>query len=227
MLIGSDEPSGLPASSAGYTRAVLMIYDLWVTHFSNRYVWRCSVEIHRDHYRNWIGKRHLEVGVGTGYYLSGATLREVQHVALLDPNRLCLATAKRRIGSLSCTTYCRDALLPISIPEERFDSIAVSYLLHCLPGPILKKAVLFENIAPLLSDSGVVFGSTILGAGAAHNRLGRLLMRIYNSKGIFGNEGDRFEDLKTILTREFQNVRVRQHGVVALFRASVYGNSGL
>jgi hypothetical protein len=76
MLIGSDEPSGLPASSAGYTRAVLMIYDLWVTHFSIRYVWRCSVEIHRDHYRKWIGKRHLEVGVGTGYYLSGATLRE-------------------------------------------------------------------------------------------------------------------------------------------------------
>jgi hypothetical protein len=74
MLMGSDEPSGLPASSAGYTRAVLMIYDLWVTHFSNRYVWRCSVEIHRDHYRKWIGKRHLEVGVGTGYYLSGATL---------------------------------------------------------------------------------------------------------------------------------------------------------
>jgi len=90
MLIGSDEPSGLPASSAGYTRAVLMIYDLWVTHFSNRYVWRCSVDIHRDHYRKWIGKRHLEVGVGTGYYLSGATLREVQHVALLDPNPLCL-----------------------------------------------------------------------------------------------------------------------------------------
>jgi hypothetical protein len=132
MLIGSDEPSGLPASSAGYTRAVLMIYDLWVTHFSNRYVWRCSVEIHRDHYRKWIGKRHLEVGVGTGYYLSGATLREVQHVALLDPNPLCLAAAKRRIGSVSCTTYCRDALLPISIPEEPFDSIAVSYLLHCL-----------------------------------------------------------------------------------------------
>ena len=135
MLIGSDEPSGLPASSAGYTRAVLMIYDLWVTHFSNRYVWRCSVEIHRDHYRKWIGKRHLEVGVGTGYYLSGATLREVQHVALLDPNPLCLAAAKWRIGSVSCTTYCRDALLPISIPEEPFDSIAVSYLLHCLPGP--------------------------------------------------------------------------------------------
>jgi hypothetical protein len=45
---------------------------------------------------------------------------------------LCLAAAKRRIGSFSCTTYCRDALLPISIPEEPFDSIAVSYLLHCL-----------------------------------------------------------------------------------------------
>jgi len=220
VLIGSDEPSGLPASSAGYTKAVLMIYDLWVTHFSNRYVWRCSVDIHRDHYRKWIGKRHLEVGVGTGYYLSGATLREVQHVALLDPNPLCLAAAKRHIRSVSCTTYCRDALLPISIPEEPFDSIAVSYLLHCLPGPVCNKAILFENLAPLLSDTGVLFGSTILGAEADHNRLGRQLMRIYNRKGVFSNEDDRFEDLKAILTRQFQNVRMEQQGVVALFSAS-------
>ena len=31
-----------------------------------------------------------------------------------------------------------------------FDSIAVSYLLHCLPGPVCNKAILFENLAPLL-----------------------------------------------------------------------------
>ena len=220
-MIGIGEPSGLPTSAAAYSRVALMVYDLWVTHFSNRYVWRCPVEVHRDHYRKLIAKRHLEVGVGTGYYLSNATLREVEHVALLDPNPMCLAAAKRRVGSVSCATYCKDALLPISIPEKPFDSIAVSYLLHCLPGPLLKKALLFENLAPLLSDTGVVFGSTILGAEAAHNRLGRLLMRIYNSKGIFGNEDDRLEDLKTILTRQFQNVRVRQQGVVALFSASV------
>ena len=100
-VIGIDQPSGLPASAAAYSKVALMVYDLWVTHFSNRYVWRCPVEVHRDHYRKWIGKRHLEVGVGTGYYLSGAILREVEHVALLDPNPMCLAAAKRRIGSAS------------------------------------------------------------------------------------------------------------------------------
>jgi hypothetical protein len=105
-----------------------------------------------------------------------------------------------------------------SIPEEPFDSIAVSYLLHCLPGPIRNKAILFENLAPLLSDTGVLFGSTILGAEVDHNRLGRQLMRIYNGKGVFDNEDDRFEDLKAILTRQFQNVRMEQQGVVALFR---------
>ena len=220
-VIGIGEPSALPASAAAYNKVALMVYDLWVTHFSNRYVWRCPVEVHRDHYRKFIAKRHLEVGVGTGYYLSSATLREVNHVALLDPNPVCLAAAKRRVGSVSCATYCRDALLPISIPEEPFGSIGVSYLLHCLPGPLLNKALVFENLAPLLSDTGVVFGSTILGVEAAHNRLGRLLMRIYNSKGIFGNEDDRFEDLKTVLIRHFENVQVRQQGVVALFSASV------
>jgi hypothetical protein len=219
MRIGVDQPPRLPASAASYTRAVLLFYDLWVTHFSNRFVWRCSVDIHRNHYLKWIGRRHLEVGVGTGYYLSAAIPREVQHVALLDPNPLCLAAAKRCLGSVSCTTYCRDALLPISIPEEPFDSIAVSYLLHCLPGPICNKAILFENLAPLLSETGVIFGSTILGSEADHNRLGRQLMRIYNRKGVFDNEDDRFEDLRAILTRRFQNVQMQQQGVVALFSA--------
>ena len=54
------------------------------------------------------------------------------------------------------------------MPEEPFDSIAVSYLVHCLPGPICNKAILFENLAPLLSDTGVLFGSTILGAEVDH-----------------------------------------------------------
>jgi hypothetical protein len=83
------------------------------------------------------------------------------------------------------------------------------------------KAILFENLAPLLSDTGVLFGSTILGAEVDHKRLGRQLMRIYNGKGVFDNEDDRFEDLKAILTRQFQNVRMEQQGVVALFSASV------
>jgi len=86
-----------------------MIYDLWVTHFSSRYVWRCSAEIHRDHYRKWIGKGHLEVGVGTGYYLSGATLREVQHVAPLDPTRQAPCLHPRRAKLL--TTALRSFLL--------------------------------------------------------------------------------------------------------------------
>jgi hypothetical protein len=46
-------------------------------------------------------------------------------------------------------------------------------------------------------------------------------MRIYNGKGVFDNVDDRFEDLKAILTRQFQNVRMEQQSVVALFSASV------
>jgi hypothetical protein len=39
-------------------------------------------------------------------------------------------------------------------------------------GPFAHKAVVFDNLKPLLAPGGVIFGSTILGFQAKHNAPG-------------------------------------------------------
>ena len=44
-----------------------------------------------------------------------------------------------------------------------FDSAALSYVLHCLPGPQSQKAAAIRNAAAVLAPEGVLFGGTVLG----------------------------------------------------------------
>ena len=74
--------------------------------------------------------------------------------------------------------------------DERYDSISLFYLLHCLPGPLAAKAEKFARLKHKLQPDGVLFGATILWDEAGHNGFGRVLMNIYNKKGIFGNHHD-------------------------------------
>jgi len=102
---------------------------------------------------------------------------------------------------------------------EKFDSISAFYLLHCLSGNMHDKSAAIANLAACLKGNGVFYGATILGSVGVHNRFGRLLMRAYNQRGIFGNRDDTVSSLKAALGRQFGEVQVRLHGGVALFEA--------
>src|ERR1700738_2805485 len=80
------------------------------------------------HYRAHLRPRHLDVGVGTGFYLQGAQAMGARHVALVAPNPSCLATARARLGGVPSSVYCQDALQPLAIDEPKFESIGISYL---------------------------------------------------------------------------------------------------
>ena len=43
------------------------------------------------------------------------------------------------------------------------------FLLHCLPGPVGKKTVVFENVKNILTPDGVVTRLTVLGKGVRNN----------------------------------------------------------
>jgi hypothetical protein len=100
-----------------------------------------------------------------------------------------------------------------------FDSISLNYLLHCLPGNLASKSIVFEHVKPLLRDGGVIFGSTILGEGVRHNPLAKQLMKIYNAKGIFSNLSDRQSNLEAGLKAHFEEHTIQIVGCVALFSA--------
>jgi hypothetical protein len=213
------------AGQAAYTPFSLKIYDALVLGLSSRCFWRCpSSEILVVYDAN-VSANHLDVGVATGYYLDACRFpTAAPRLGLLDLNPLCLETAARRIARYRPETYQADVLAPIDLSPDGwsgdpFDSLGITFLLHCLPGPMTRKAAAFANLKPLLNPGARVFGATILGRGVPHNALGRRLMAFYNGKGIFGNEEDDPEGLRAALAANFVDVELRLKGAVALFTA--------
>lgn len=137
-------------------------------------------------------------------------------IALLDLNPNCLAKTAERLRRYAPSCHLGNVLQPIDIGSSGFDSIGLNYLLHCLPGNLGSKSVVFENVKPLLKEGGVVFGSTILG-NARHNVLAEKLIKIYNAKGIFCNLSDCEQDLEAGLKAHFEEYTIRVEGCVALF----------
>lgn len=209
------------AGAAVYSPMVLKLYDAWVLGISNRLAWRCPTRrVLLPFYRQHAGSRHLDVGVGTGYYLSHASFEPTRQITLLDLNPHSLHAAARRLGRADTRIVVQDVLQPATaLGGNKYDSIALFYLLHCLPGTMVEKARVFENLKVHLAEGGALYGATILGDAAGHNRLGRKLMDVYNTKGIFGNRQDTLEALRDGLLGHFGEVELSQHGKVALFVA--------
>lgn len=67
-----------------------------------------------------------------------------------------------------------------------------------------------------------LFGATILGNAATHNAAARALLKLYNSRQIFGNAADTREALDDALATRFREHRVELRGSVALFVARGY-----
>jgi SAM-dependent methyltransferase len=210
------------AGQAVYTKRTLRIYDTLVVRLSNSLVWRCPAQRIRSHYQQHIGPTHLDVGPGTGYYVDHVRFPvDAPSITLLDANPEVLRYAAHRLRRYTPTVHAADALKPIALQPHSFRSAALGYVLHCLPGSLTDKAVLFDHIAPLVEPGGVIFGTTILHGGVRHTRLGRRLLHLYNRKGIFSNLDDDLAGLRHELERRFDHYELDVSGAVALFAAQV------
>ncbi|MEM6915512.1 MAG: class I SAM-dependent methyltransferase [Verrucomicrobiota bacterium] len=203
---------------AVYTRRNLAFYDWWVLGISNQLIWRCPTEELLELYREHLSDNHLEVGVGTGYFLEKTLPEGRPRVALLDINRDCLEVASRRIENYRPEIHQENILEPLEIHGAGYDSIAINYLLHCLPGTLDTKAgQVMDHLAPYLHDKGTLFGSTILGADIKKPLLASLLMQKYNKKGIFSNTQDSLGAVMEALSTRFKTFNVEVQGCVLLF----------
>jgi len=203
----------------GYNRFLLAIYDPWVLGFMARVVWRCPIPPVVERYRRLLGLRHLDVGPGTGYFLDKAAPPAGTEITLLDPNPNVLAKASRRLAAMHPAAIEADVMKPLPL-DGRFDSAALSYVLHCLRGPQANKAVAIRNIADVLEPHGVLFGGTVLGLEERHTPQARAVLRAFNRAGDFDNLGDTAEGLRRILEKSFETVEVDMVGSTANFTAS-------
>ena len=154
------------AGQAIYSPFTLAFYDLVVLGLSNSLVWRCPTRRILQLYDRHISESHLDVGVGTGWYLDHCRFPSAApRVGLMDLNKSSLAAASHRVVRYQPEQYQVDVLQPVPLGIPPFHSIGLSYLLHCLPGDLESKSVVFDNLAPVLAPGGVIFGATLLSIG--------------------------------------------------------------
>ena len=210
------------AGQAVYTKRSLRYYDFVVLGVTNSLVWQCPTQRLIGHYNQYITENHLDVGVGTGFFLDNCRFpSQTPRIALLDVNQDALDFASRRIAHYTPETYLYNILEPISTDMARFDSIGINYLLHCLPGTIASKTVIFDHLKALMSSNAILFGSTLLQGGVSRNWFAKRLMDFYNKKGIFSNRHDDLDGLKQALSQRFHDVSVEVVGCAAFFSGRI------
>ena len=212
-----DDPAY--AGQRDYNRLLLGAYDPLVLGPIARFVWRCPTSRLLERYRAHIRARHLDVGPGTGYFLDPSGLPDGSPVTILDPNPTVLGHVSRRLGRFDITAVEADVLKPLPVSGP-FDSAALHLVIHCLPGPLERKAGAVANVAAVLAPAGVLFGASVLGATGRHNWAARRMLAAFNRQGGFDNLADTEDGLGEILAASFEHVELEAVGSIAIFAAT-------
>ena len=215
-----DEAHPAYPGQAIYTRRFLAVYDAVVYGFNSPVLWRCPKgELIRLYDAN-ASARHLDIGVGTGRLLDECRFPDpAPEITLMDLNPNSLDAAARRLARYAPRTHQANVLEPWGLPEASYDSVAMCHLLHCLPGAIPAKAVVFEHARAVLAPGGVLFGVTLLNEGVEQTWLSRRAIAAGNRRGVMSSLDDRLKDLEAALDRAFGAHEVRVVGSAALFAA--------
>ena len=212
-------PEQVKAGQAPYNKLLLAVYDPYVQ-FNYRFLWGCHPHHVLDLYNKHVSANHLDVGVATGTIMDYCTFPTPgPRLALMDLNPNSLHVASKRLARYHPETYLRNVLDPIEIDAPPFDSVGLANLLHCLPGTMKTKRVVFENLRGVLNPEGTLFGCTILNKGVERNPLARLTLCFMNARGHMSNRQDDLEGLKQNLAECFPASSVKVVGCVALFSA--------
>jgi SAM-dependent methyltransferase len=214
------DENAVARAHAVYTPFTLSIYDVLVHGLSNRFAWRCPTERLIALYRDNLSRNHLEAGVGTGLLLDRAGTGRLNRLVLLDANKNCLDRAARRLVRFKPELHQVNLLAPLALDIAPFDSVGLTYVLHCLPGRMDEKLTAVDHLRPLMRRGAVLLGATILGRGIAPNAAASALLDLYNAEGVFNNRDDDLAALSEGLRRRFADVIIAQEGCVAIFRAA-------
>jgi hypothetical protein len=216
----SAPDAAVERAHAVYTPFTLSFYDLLVHRLSNHLVWQCPTRRLLALYEANLTGNHLEAGVGTGFFLDRAGDGRLDRLVLLDVNRHCLDRAARRLARFKPVLRQANLLAPCKTRLAPFDSVGLTYVLHCLPGSMDEKLAAIDHLRPHMCGGAVLFGATILGYGVAPNAAARRLLAVYNEQGVFNNREDGLDALSSGLKQRFEDVEIETQGCVALFRAS-------
>lgn len=210
----------LPDNAKGYNQLMLELYDFLILRLSSTVVWRCPTPYLVLVYSHHLSRRHLELGVGTGYLLQhGVFPSHTVDLLLLDCNPRVLRHALRRLVRYQPKAVVLDLMQPEWPDLPKQQSIGLNYVWHGLQGTPEQRAALFGRLAQLLTSDGVLFGATVRGVHPQMSRLARSASQRWLAGGLFNNQGDTPELLTDYLSRYFAEVSVWLRGEVIVFVA--------
>ncbi|KAF5642186.1 methyltransferase [Fusarium sp. NRRL 25303] len=227
------------------TPFTLPFYDVLILRISVPFIWRCSAQNNlRPLFSSNFSKRHVDIGVGTGYFprrAIGDLGRDPkdQHLTLVDLSENSLATARQRVLSkypevqVDCVHADAAQSLPQSLASQKFTSASLFLVMHRMPQPTASKANAITNAKSLLTKAGVLVGCTVLGKQwektddryevKSEKPLGRaasFMLGFYNKRSIFDNWRDDPNVLEEALKAGFEEVETSVVAMMFVFRAS-------
>ncbi|HEY92057.1 MAG TPA: class I SAM-dependent methyltransferase [Dehalococcoidia bacterium] len=203
-----------------YTNAFLGIYDWFALGLHCRFIWGCDSKTIVDFYSKHVSGNHLDVGTGTGYFLDKCHFPvKSPRLTLVDLNPHSLDISQKRLSRYHPTVYCRDVLRPPGIGASGFDSISITHLLHCLPGDMDSKGIVFQNLKPLLNPGGVLFGCTFIQQTSKYMPLTSVLTRLANKLGFMSNRNDDVSGLSRQIEKYFAEYSLEIVGCEVFFQA--------
>jgi SAM-dependent methyltransferase len=203
-----------------FNRLFILTYKPNIWGFHAHLIWHCTKPRIVSFEEQYLSDRHLDIGVGNGELLSTCRFPSARpNITLLDLSPVSLGAAARTLARYQPRAVQADCLQPLPLEPASFDSIGLIHMIHCLPGTMEQKAVVFDNCLRVLAPDGVVFGCIIMGQGVRHNWLSRGLLRAYNWRRIMTNLNDSVDDLDQALEARFSRHKVDVVGSVAFFTA--------
>ena len=204
-----------------YTRCLLACYDFVIYRVLSPYVWRCDPRHFLELYHRHMSGNHADVGVGTGYFLNQCLYTPgAVRIGLFDLQPNCLRYTAARLARFQPETFECDALEPIPFTGERFSSIGLGGILHCIPGNLTEKSIVFDALESLIEPASRVFGYTIVNRGVRKTLLSRIVFFLLHRMKVINGESDSAAQLQAELDKRFKKVNVRVIGCIALFEAT-------
>ncbi len=213
-------------SSANKTRTsqsyfnpfLLLFYDFMLYRFISPYLWGCSSQLLVERYNVLCRNKHLETGVGTGYLLKKCNA-PIEKLGLMDLSQACLDKTARRLSHLKPDVWRRNILTPIEGIDQKYQSLSINYVMHCVPGNYTSKGVAFKHLKTLLLDDGVLFGASVIKTDQS-NFIAKSFMALLNTLGVFNNTKDTVDDLEAELRRHFKYSHIERRSASVLFIAT-------
>lgn len=196
------------------------LYDVGLYRFVTQRIWRCPTQRLMDNYVENISDEHLEIGVGSGFFLEHTLCTDfVRRLELLDLNKRCLTKSATRLKQFAPRIHHHNILEPLEAGCYKFSSVGMNYVLHCISGGFRRNQRIFENVQSHLVKGGVFFGATLVRQPVHAGVLSWFFMNLLNALGIFNNAHHTVGELRRALQASFCEVEISMVGNAAIFKA--------